>query len=194
MEEGGILSAQAGILSITYKNIIIFTEKVLYFRKNEVAVMNENEFWGLCEQNQAALEKVISCNDYTQMFGIHISREDAELLLEERKHTLKEQGRVEFGEGILPKLFFTFCDSPYLYQDNYVDMIARLQEIFYLYKNESLDDISDEELLTYMKEQFDGECQGSLEYLEETSLEAFARNIRKGTVYFMGRRHKDDFI
>ena len=55
----------------------------------------------------------------------------------------------------------------------------RLQESFYLYKNESLDELTDDELLEFMKEAFDGRCQGSLEYLEETVLEEFARNIRR---------------
>ena len=94
----------------------------------------------------------------------------------------------------MPKLIYTFCDSPYLYQDNYVEYITRFQEIFYLYKNESLDDVSDDELLQIMKEHFDGECQGSLDYLEETCLEAFARSIRKGSMRFIGKtRRKDEF-
>lgn len=103
---------------------------------------------------------------------------------------LKEQQRIEFGEGILPKLIFTFCDSPYIYQDNYVDTIRRLQEIFYLYKNESMDEFSDDELLDFMKNAFDGECEGSLEYLEETCLEELARSVRKEGKNFFGKYYK----
>lgn len=121
-----------------------------------------------------------------------ISEEDACTLVEERNTILKEQERIEFGDSILPKLLFIFCDSPYIYQDNYLESIGRLQEIFYLYKNESMDDVSDDELLEIMKEYFDGECQGSLDYLEETCLEAFAREIRKGTMRFIGRNHEDE--
>ena len=160
----------------------------------EAMKMDEQKFWQLLNQNQhqTALEQIQSCNDYTKKFGIVISQEEALTLLDERKYTLKEQERVEFGEGILPKLLYTFCDSPYLYQDNYVEYITRLQEIFYLYKNESMDDVSDDELLPIMKEHFDGECQGSLDYLEETCLETFARSIRKGTMRFIGKRRRDD--
>lgn len=160
----------------------------------EAMKMDEQKFWQLLNQNQhqTALEQIQSCNDYTKKFGIVISQEEALTLLDERKYTLKEQERVEFGEGILPKLLYTFCDSPYLYQDNYVEYITRLQEIFYLYKNESMDDVSDDELLQIMKEHFDGECQGSLDYLEETCLETFARSIRKGTMRFIGKRRRDD--
>ena len=133
----------------------------------------------MSEQNQ--LENVMETNRFTQKFGLSLSDEEAEILVADRRDSLQEQRRVEFGEGILPKLIFAFCDSPYIYQDNYVDTIGRLQDIFYLYKNESMDEATDDELIEFMKEQFEGECQGSLEHLEDTSLEQFARDIRRKT-------------
>lgn len=160
---------------------------------SEAMNMEEEIFRQLINQNQTALKQIQECNAYTKQFGIVITKEDAQVLVQERNTILKEQERVEFGESILPKILFTFCDSPYLYQDNYLESIGRLQEIFYFYKNESFDDVSDDELLEIMKEYFDGECQGSLDYLEETCLDAFARKIRKGTIRFMGRKHKDEF-
>ena len=133
----------------------------------------------MSEQNQ--LENVMETNRFTQKFGLSLSDEEAEILVADRRDSLQEQRRVEFGEGILPKLIFAFCDSPYIYQDNYVDTIGRLQDIFYLYKNESMDEATDDELIDFMKEQFEGECQGSLEHLKDTSLEQFARDIRRKT-------------
>ncbi len=56
-------------------------------------------------------------------------------------------------------------------QENYADTLMRLQDIFYLYKNESLDELTDDELLEYMKEKFDGICAGDLDYLEGTELD-----------------------
>ena len=130
----------------------------------------------LAGQNQ--VQKVMDMNQKTERFGLSLTQEDAELLVERKMECLKEQQRVEFGETILSKLIDTFCDSPYISQNDYVDTISGLQELFYLYKNESLDVLTDDELLEFMKEAFDGKCQGSLEYLEETVLEEFARNIR----------------
>lgn len=130
----------------------------------------------LAGQNQ--VQKVMDMNQKTERFGLSLTQEDAKLLVERKMECLKEQQRVEFGETILSKLIDTFCDSPYISQNDYVDTISGLQEIFYLYKNESLDVLTDDELLEFMKEAFDGKCQGSLEYLEETVLEEFARNIR----------------
>ncbi len=138
------------------------------------------------------IEKVIACNSYTKKFGVTLSNEQALELVNERKSSLQHERRIEFGEGILEKLIFSFCDSPYIYQDNYKDTIASLQEIFYLYKNESLDEVTDDELIDYMRNEFDGDCQGSLEYLEDTSLEKFAREVRFGTRKFIGRYEDDE--
>ena len=140
------------------------------------------------ETQMVAIQKT---NQYTKKFGLTLTQEDTQLLLAERKSSLKEQARVEFGEGILPKLIFAFCDSTFINQENYVETIARLQEIFYLYKNESLDELSDEELIAYMKEKFDGVCQGSTDYLEDTCLENFARKIRKMTQGFIGNYEEE---
>ena len=139
--------------------------------------MDNNWLLKLDGQNQ--IEKIIKLNEHTAAFGLVLSTEDAKLLAAQRRDTLKEQQRVEFGEGILPKLIFTFCDSCYIDQNNYVETIGRLQEIFYQYKNETMDELSDGELLESMREAFDGECEGSLEFLEETAMERLARKLRK---------------
>ena len=137
----------------------------------------------LQEQNQ--LSQIIKTNEVSKRFGLSLTEQDAKLLLKERRNSLKKQRRIEFGEGILQKLIEAFCDSPYIYQDNYVDTIGRLQDIFYEYKNESMDALTDEELLELMQEAFNGECQGSTDYLEETILEKLARDIRVGGERFL---------
>lgn len=151
--------------------------------------MDEKELLELLSGSKQ-MEQVIHMNQKTEKFGLVLAEEEAKILVERRKENLREQQRVEFGEGILPKLIFAFCDSPYIFQENYVDTISRLQEIFYLYKNESMDELTDDELLDFMKNAFDGECEGSLEYLEETVLEEFARNIRREGNSFFGKYYK----
>lgn len=131
-------------------------------------------------QNTNQLSKVIETNQYTKQFGLTLSQQDAQLILENRKMVLREQKRVEFGEGILSKIIHEFCDSDYINQSNYVDTIIRLQEIFYLYKNEMNDEITDDELIHLMKEQFEILCYGDLDYLESTCLSDFAQAIRAG--------------
>lgn len=136
--------------------------------------------WLVFMQKQGQVAKVIETNRVTEQYGLSLSEREAELIVEERGGALREQRRVEFGESITPKIIYEFCDSDFMDRNNYVNTIIRLQEIFYLYKNEMLDEISDDELLHFMREQFDRTCYGDLEYLESTCLAIFSQAIRAG--------------
>lgn len=138
----------------------------------------EKNWMVLLQQNQ--MTEVIRTNQVTERYGLALSGEDAALIAAERIRVLQEQKRVEFGGGIVPKIIYEFCDSAYIDQNSYVDTLIRLQEIFYLYKNEMQDEISDDELLHFMKEQFETICYGDLEYLEGTCLRIFAEAVRAG--------------
>ena len=140
----------------------------------------EEKNWMQSLSGQNQLAKVIATNQVTEKFGLVLSEEDAKLLVNEKSESLKEQKRIEYGESILPKIIYEFCDSDYISQRNYVETIGRLQDIFFLYKNEMMDEISDDELLHFMKEQFETVCYGDLEYLESTCLDVFAQAIRAG--------------
>ena len=136
----------------------------------------EQDFYSVISaQNQ---QELLKTNEYTCNFGLSLTKQDVAELMNRRKECLMEQQRVEFGKGVLEKLVYAFCDSDYIYQENYAETLARLQDIFYLYKNESMDELTDDELIDVMREAFDGECQGSLEYLEESCLEKFEREVR----------------
>ena len=140
--------------------------------------MESTNWLALLERTQ--IQKVMESNQYTEQYGLTLSEQDAEILAQERKSTLLEQKRVEFGESILPRIIYEFCDSAFISQSNYVESLTRLQEIFFLYKNEMLDEISDEELLNFMKEQFETVCFGDFDYLEGTCLDIFAQAVRAG--------------
>ena len=142
--------------------------------------------WMILLQEQNQLSRVIKTNESTEQFGHCLTEQDAKLILEERKNSLAEQKRIEFGEGIATKIIYEFCDSDYIHQNNYVDTIIRLQEIFYLYKNEMQDEITDDELLHLMNEQFENLCFGDLDYLESTCLANFAEAIRAGYSGYKG--------
>lgn len=120
------------------------------------------------ERKQIEIANIKKCNEYTSQYGLALSDNQISNLLERRKETLKETGRIEFREGITDKLIKEFCDSPYINQENYATTLYELVEIFYEYKNETMDLISDDELIGFMKKSFDGICQGDLEYLSGT--------------------------
>jgi len=127
-----------------------------------------------------AVDEIVKCNDYTYRFGLTLSHLDAIELVKVRTLSLKSHGRVEFGGGVIEKIIKEFCDSPYISMHNYVETLHELIEIFYFYKNETLDLISDDELIKFMKNFFDGKCQGSLELLSGRELYKMARNLRYG--------------
>lgn len=132
----------------------------------------------LAAQTQVA--QVLETNQYADQYGLTLSQEDAALLVAERAGALKREQRIELGQSILPKIIYMFCDSSYIMQENYRDSLIRLQEIFFAYKNEMMDEITDDELLEFMKEQFEAVCYGDFEYLEGTCLDLFAQAIRAG--------------
>ena len=104
----------------------------------------EQKNWLEFMSKQMQVTKVLETNQYTQKFGLVLSEEDAKLLAEGRVDALKKEQRVEFGQGILPKIVHAFCDSPYMMQEHYRDDLMRLQDIFYLYKNEMMYFITDD--------------------------------------------------
>ena len=90
--------------------------------------MNES----LLEVLQSRKEKkelsvLMQCNEKTESFGLSLTEEDAHELVLCRNASLKKYRRVEFGEGILDKLIFTFCDSQYINQENYREVMEELQ-------------------------------------------------------------------
>lgn len=144
-------------------------------------------------QQKQELARVLECNAKTEGFGLVLSEEDAKSLMVNRRDSLRENQRVEFGEGILPKIIFSFCDSQYINQDNYTQLLSELQEIFYLFKNETQDETTDDELLEFMRKQFDEVCFGDPEYLRDTCLERYARATRQGYQNQMQSRLRDEY-
>ncbi|MGE5676724.1 MAG: DUF6323 family protein [Pseudomonadota bacterium] len=127
-----------------------------------------------------AVEEIEKCNEFTSQYGLVLTRADAAELVETRTYALKSNGRIEFGGGVLDRIIREFCDSPYISMHNYVETLHELTEIFYYYKNETLDLVADDDLVKFMKESFDGKCQGSLELLSGRELYKLARNLRYG--------------
>jgi hypothetical protein len=141
--------------------------------------------------NKLAVTEIITCNDITYQYGLMLSHEEAQELVETRAEALSSNGRIEFAGGIINKMIIEFCDSPYLSQYNYSSTLNDLVETFYYFKNETLDEISDDELISLMKDYFDHTCQGSIELLQHRELETLAHNIRYGIKNY-SRLQEDD--
>ena len=125
---------------------------------------------GALEKRKTAQE-LLKCNDRTAEYGLVLSPEQAAALAEYRGEALRSSGRLELSGSVLSKLILAFRDSPYLTPREYPQQLSELLDIFYFYKNETLDELSDDELLEYLKKSFDGACQGSFELLSGRALE-----------------------
>ncbi len=131
----------------------------------------------LREAEKQEMGKILDCNGKTIRLGLELTKEETKQLVACEYQTLRECGRVQFTESILPKLIETFCDSAYIQQEEYLETLEELQEIFFFYKNESGDKLSDDELLECMKQQYEKVCHGDLEYLKTTCLAEIVRTL-----------------
>jgi hypothetical protein len=138
----------------------------------------------------AAKEEIRLCNDLGKPYGLCLTEQDITELVELRSQALRNTGRVEFGGGILPKLIRAFCSSPYLDAYNYAETLGLLQDAFYYYKSESQDRFSDDDLIEFMVDVFNGPAHGSAELLTTISLEQLCRWARNG---FDNRFAEEDF-
>ncbi|HEY5556119.1 DUF6323 family protein [Acetobacterium sp.] len=127
-----------------------------------------------------AVSEIMMINKRTEQFGLILTEPQALELVETRSYALKNTGRIEFSGGVLDKIIKYFCDSPYISHYNYQEVLHELVEIFYYYKNETLDQMSDDDLIQFMKKHFNGKSAGSLDLLKYRKLEKMARNLRNG--------------
>ena len=130
-------------------------------------------------QEQAA-EEILHSNRHSLPFGLQLTKQQALELAETRSRALHACGRVEFGAGMIGKLAEAFCSSPYLSRETYAETLNELVELFYLYKSETGERVTDDGLIRYMRAAFDGPCGGSLELLGGRALYRLAHRLRSG--------------
>ena len=142
--------------------------------------MEENFLDIVNNRRYIEITNIKKCNEYTSKYGLVLSDNQIDNILERRKEALMQTGRIELREGIIDKLIKEFCDSSYMNQENFAHNLYELIEIFYEYKNETMDLITDDELIRLMKKSFDGIAQGDLKYLSGTVMYKMRENLLKG--------------
>ena len=120
-----------------------------------------------------------SCNQVTQRYGLSLSMQDVQTLVAARLEALQTSERVEFGGGVARELVLGFCGSPYVSQATFVGVIMELQELFYEFKNESLEQIPDDELIKTMRTLYDDVAAGDVGRLSEALLDGLGRHVRE---------------
>jgi hypothetical protein len=137
-------------------------------------------------QLASAADELAACNSELQRYGLELSTEDIQTLAVGRRESLASSGRVEFGGGVAKQLVLAFAGSPHVSPDNFVQTVLDIQELFYEFKNESLEQIPDEDLITKMRSLFDDFAEGDLAYLEEALFEGLGRHVREQVVGPLG--------
>ncbi len=130
---------------------------------------------------QAARE-LESCNAVIGRYGLALSHDDVQAIVLGRLESLQVSERVEFGGGVAKQIVLAFAGSPYVSQTDFVPTVLELQELFYEFKNESLEQIADDDLIAKMRSLFDDPAQGDLGYLEEALFEGLVRTVRDDLV------------
>ena len=78
-------------------------------------------------------------------YGLTFTPAQLDMLADAEARALRQAGRIEFGEGILPRLLYTFCDSPFLDAANAADTLAAMRarlRLFTSLRLEALDGMS----------------------------------------------------
>ena len=130
-------------------------------------------------QPKETMRVLMDMNRRTTRYGLTLTQEQMEALADSQVRALRDTGRVELGNGILPRLIEAFCDSPNLHQADYAGTLETLQTVFYRVKNETGDLTPDEDILRLLRQAFD-RAGGSTDYLAGYSLAELARWVREG--------------
>jgi len=133
-------------------------------------------------QLAAAARELEAVNQTIGRHGLSLTKRDVQALVVGRAEALQVSERVEFGGGVTKQLVLAFAGSPYLSQTTFVETVLDLQDLFYEVKNESLEQVTDEELIAKMRSLFDDYAAGNMDLLAEALLEGLSRHVREEAV------------
>lgn len=128
------------------------------------------------ENDGFTAESLLKLNEKTKEYGLMLSPNDATQLAVTRRGALEKSGRVEIGAGVMEKIIMKFSRSQYLRQEDYADVLSEITENFYLLKNDMMDRISDDELISFMYGCFE-KYRGSMLFIDGREIEALRRRL-----------------
>lgn len=114
-------------------------------------------------------KQLLELNKYISK-DIVLTKENVLELINNKNSALKEIGRIDLTNSILENIILTFTDSSFIDKNNYMYIFLSLTEIFLCYENIFSKIISSEEILKYLKDEFE-KNEGSIELISTISLE-----------------------
>lgn len=115
---------------------------------------------------------LLKLNENSFEYGLKLSKEDVEIIVEWRETSLKHMGRIDLGIDVTKKIVEFIYKSQYTNREDYLEAVVDIQDIFYYLKNETLELISDDdaiELISDMYETFCGEIKNIQAEVEDYS-------------------------
>ncbi len=128
------------------------------------------------------IKKVLSVNDITSERNLVLTKKQAIQLIENKNLLLKQLNRFEIYNNV-NYLIQNFYKSSFIDCDNYYEIVNALIETFYLYQSEFDNFLNDDEIIDYIKNSFDGVCEGSIEILQDFCLNELKNKLESDKFY-----------
>ena len=122
--------------------------------------------------------EILKINEESSVYGLILTSENVEEIIKSRGYSLKTYGRIDLNMDVTKKIINKIYISQYTDKDDYVEIINDLQDIFYYLKNETLDKISDNEIIDIIGEFYE-ETSGRIDNVQNLA-EKYALDFRLG--------------
>lgn len=100
-------------------------------------------------------KKIMKLNEKSIDYGLVLMEENICEIFKNTREILKKAGRIETSTDLLEKIITFLYSSPYTQKYDYVQVISDMEEIFYYFKNQVLDLISDDEIIEILSDIYD---------------------------------------
>lgn len=122
--------------------------------------------------------EILKINEESSVYGLILTSENVEEIIKSRGYSLKTYGRIDLNMDATKKIINKIYISQYTDKDDYAEIINDLQDIFYYLKNETLDKISDNEIIDIIGEFYE-ETSGRIDNVQNLA-EKYALDFRLG--------------
>lgn len=120
--------------------------------------------------------EILNLNERSQEYGLILTPDDVDNIVKSRNHTLNSYGRIDLNMDVTKEIMEILYKSQFTDKDDYVEMINDLVEIFYFLKNETLDEISDKEIIEIIGEFYE-ETRGRIDNIQDKA-EKFSKDYK----------------
>ena len=132
------------------------------------------------KKDKLVVNDILKLNLVTEKYGLRLTKGEVQKIIKDKREILKDMKRIEIRDGIIQKIILNFYDSSYIDKYNYTDTVSEIIRVFYIYVEEFENILTDDEIIKYMKDGFDGICAGSVLLLETNYLFELKENITGG--------------